>query len=198
MDFKNTTSLSSALLKETFLQVTEAWPADRLVVRVRYSRGAEFSGTCIYDTHRIYVNLGRTLRYPYRMETYCARGRKAWGTYYKPGSWIELCDGYQVCLFIFAHEFYHWLIKQAGRNTAQKESMCDRFAAKILLQDYGCELRDAHGKILSPGAWDHQDLLGFVAAARQPEPTAAPLTLSRAARNALLPADGDQFLLFKR
>ena len=100
MDFKNTTTLDSNLLRETFESAVAGWPTDPLVVRVRWSRGAEFSGTCVYATHRLYINLGRQLRYPYRMETHCARGRKAWGRYYKPSSFLELCDGYQVCLFI--------------------------------------------------------------------------------------------------
>lgn len=196
MDFKNTTTLDSNLLQETFSLAVAGWPADGLVVRVRWSRGADFSGTCIYATHRLYINLGRHLQYPYRMATYCARGRKAWGKYYKPGSFIELCDGYQVCLFIFAHEYYHWLVKQAGRNTAQKESMCDRFAARVLVDDYGCVLRDKHGRELPREQWDTQDLDAFVSRVRR-QPTAVPLPLHCAAREVIAPRDGQQLLMFR-
>lgn len=168
MDFRNTTTLNCELLRRTFIVAAEGWPTDRLTVRVRWSRGADFSGTCIYKTHCIYVNLGRHLRYPYALTTYCARSRKAWGRYYKPRSFIDLCDGYQVCLFIFAHEFYHRLIKAAGRNTSQKESMCDRFAARVLVDQYGCTLRDLHGRPLDREEWDIQDLERFVTSARQP------------------------------
>lgn len=167
MDFRNSTTLDSELLRQTFLLAVEGGPTERLVVRVRWSRGADFSGTCIYKTQRIYVNLGRHLLYPYALATYCARSRKAWGRYYKPRSFIDLCDGYQVCLFIFAHELFHWLIKAAGRNTAQKESMCDRFAARVLVDQYGCILRDPHGRPLRREDWDIQDLDRFVAATRQ-------------------------------
>ncbi len=196
MDFKNTTTLSSPLLHETFSLAVAGWPADRLVVRVRWSRGADFSGTCIYATHRLYINLGRHLRYPYRMATHCARARKAWGKYYKPSSFIELCDGYQVCLFIFAHEYYHWLVKQAGRNTARKESMCDRFAARVLVDDYGCVLRDKHGRPLPREQWDTQNLEAFVGRVRR-QPAAAPHLLRRAAREVIAPRDGEQLLMFR-
>ncbi len=197
MDFKNATSLDSTLLSRTFQAAVAGWPTDRLIVRVRWSRGADFSGTCVYDTHRVYINLGRHLRYPYRMQTYCARSRKAFGSYYQPASSLELCDGYQVCLFIFAHEYYHWLIKQAGRNTGQKESMCDRFAARVLVGQYDCRLLDKHGRLLPRAAWDFQDLEGFVAAARKPVGVPAGPAINRAAREALALHEGRQFLLFQ-
>ncbi len=196
MDFKNTTTLDSNLLRETFESAVAGWPIDQLVVRVRWSRGAEFSGTCVYATHRLYINLGRHLQYPYRMETHCARGRKAWGRYYKPSSFLELCDGYQVCLFIFAHEYYHWLVKQARRNTSQKESMCDRFAARVLIEDYGCVLRDKKGRPLPRHQWYTQDLDAFVAAAaRQPATVTRP-PRQRAAREVITENGSNQLLLF--
>jgi hypothetical protein len=196
MDFKNSTTLDSNLLRETFESSVAGWPTDQLVVRVRWSRGAEFSGTCIYATHRIYINLGRHLQYPYRLETHCARGRKAWGRYYKPSSFLELCDGYQVCLFIFAHEYYHWLVKQAGRNTSQKESMCDRFAARVLIEDYDCVLRDKHGRPLPRDQWYTQDLDAFVAAVVREPTTATPPQLQRAAREVITEKGSNQLLLF--
>ena len=196
MNFKNATTLDSNILRETFESAVADWPIEQLMVRVRWSRGSDFSGTCIYRTHRIYINLGRHLRYPYRMETYCARGKKAWGKYYKPGSFIELCDGYQVCLFVFAHEYFHWLVKQAGRNTSQKESMCDRFAARVLVDDYGCVLRDKHGRELPRHEWDAKNLDAFVAAAGREARIISP-PLPRAAREVIAPRDGDQLLLFQ-
>ncbi len=195
MNFASTLPLDEHVLRETFASAVEGWPVDPLIVRVRYSRGADFSGTCIYDTHRIYVNLGRHLKYPYHMHTYCARSRKAFGKYYKPSSIIELCDGYQVCLFIFLHEVYHWLIKQAGRNTAQKESMCDRFAARHLIDVYGCAFRDSKGRALPRDEWDIQDLDGFVAAARTTGGV-EPVAVKKAAREVKPPMDQTQFLLF--
>lgn len=196
MDFGNTTTLNSHLLRETFLSSVDGWPTDRLVVRVRWSRGADFSGTCVYDTSKIYINLGRHLCYPYHMQTYCARSRKAWGHYYKPTSAIELCDGYQVCLFIFLHEYYHWLVKQAGRNTAQKESMCDRFAVRVLVDQYACALRDKHGRPLPRREWDINNLNGFVIAAGLPASADAVARPSKAARETIPPSEDKQFLLF--
>jgi hypothetical protein len=129
------------------------------------------------------------------MQTYCARSRQAFGRYYKPATALELADGYQVCLFVFLHEIYHWLVKQAGRNTARKESMCDRFAARTMIDDYGCKLRDRNGQSVPRGEWDIQDLDEFVAAAR---PTGAPAPRpARAARGVRPPTEGPQFLLFK-
>lgn len=195
MDFENSTSLDSNILREIFADAIKHWPPDPIRTRVRWSRGADFSGTCIYDTRRIYINLGRHLTFPYAMRTYCARSRKAWGQYYKPTSTIYLADGYQVCLFVFAHEYYHWLIKKAGRNTAQKESMCDRFAARILVDQYGCRLCDKHGRPMPRREWDIQDLDGFVAAARSAAPVPRAARLPRPP--ALPPAARDgQFLLF--
>jgi hypothetical protein len=196
MDFKSTLSLNADLLRETFLAAVAGWPTGEIVVRVRWSRGADFSGSCVYATHRIHVNLGRHVRYPYQMQTYCARPRKAWGRTYKPISVLELADGYQVCLFIFLHEFYHWLVKKAGRNVSQKESMCDRFATRVLVDDYGCQLRDSGGRALPREHWDFQNLDGFVAAAKRP-PRPARAARPRAARQARPLLDGGQFLLFR-
>ena len=174
MDFANSTTLDSTLLRRSFLSAAGDWPTDPLTVRVRWSRGADFSGSCVYRTQRIYVNLGRHLRYPYALATYCARSRKAWGRYYKPRTFLDLPDGYQLCLFIFAHEFYHWLTRAARRNTSQKESMCDRFATRVLVDQCGCVLRDRHGHALHRQDWDIQDLDRFVMAARSQPRSARP------------------------
>lgn len=161
--FNNRTSLDSMTLMRMFTEVMSAWPIERLDVRVRYSRSSDFSGTLFYRTERVLVNLGRHLTYPYPMETYIARAvtiRKSW---WKPLHTIELADGYQVALFVFLHECYHWLIKRADRNIRQKESMCDRFAARTLVDLYGAQIYDPQGEPVPREEWDFQDLDRFVA-----------------------------------
>ena len=138
----------------------------RLTVRVRYSRGADFSGTCFYSDRRIHVNLGSHLVYPYRMKTYLARAKVVGRYWDKPLHTIELKDGCQVVAFVFLHELYHLLIKRAKRNTRQKESMCDRFAARFLTDRCGAIIRNDRGDPVPREEWDFQDLERFVAAAR--------------------------------
>lgn len=165
MIFKNTTALDEAALVRMFVSAVRPWPTDGLDVRVRYSRSSDFSGTCHYATNRLYVNLGKHLRYPYLMETYLARAVSSCAVWFKPLYSIELADGYQVVLFVLFHEYYHWLIKRARRNTRQKESMCDRFAARILVDRYGAAVRNPQGRLVPREAWDFQDLDRFVAPA---------------------------------
>src|SRR5437762_582497 len=102
-----------------------AWPHEGLKVLVRYSRGADFSGACYYGTGRIFVNLGQANAYPYALRTHIARARSGDGYWTRELYTITLADPYLLVLFIFLHEFYHWLVKRAGRNTRQKEGMCD-------------------------------------------------------------------------
>ena len=59
MDFHNSTALDGGRLQRLFVRHTAPYRHDRLRVCVRYSRGADFSGTCYYRNARIYVNLGR-------------------------------------------------------------------------------------------------------------------------------------------
>ena len=165
MIFKNTTHLQDATLRRMFVRATQTWPVDGLEVRIRYSRGSDFSGSCFYLSRRVHVNLGRHLTYPYLMETFIARTISAPTSWYKPLYTIELADGYQVVLFVLLHECYHWLIKCAGRNTRQKESMCDRFAARGLVDQCGTVIRDPSGRTVPREAWDFQDVDGFVARA---------------------------------
>ena len=54
-------------------EAVSGWAVGSLTVRARYSRGADFSGTCVYSDRKILVNLGRHLRYPYYMGTNLAR-----------------------------------------------------------------------------------------------------------------------------
>ena len=142
------------------------WKCDRLAVRVRWSRGAEFSGTCRYGARVITVNLGRGNAYPYGMDTHVARPRRNRTHWWRPVCEIELRDAHELALFVYLHELYHWLVKQARRNTRQKEGMCDRFAMRVLVDEYGCRLRDSKGRPVAREEWDIQDLLRFVEGAR--------------------------------
>ena len=130
------------------------------------------------------------------METYLARAVSSCAVWFKPLYSIELADGYQVVLFVLFHEYYHWLIKRARRNTRQKESMCDRFAARHLVWRFGAVVRTIKGNPVSCDEWDFQDLEGFVAAAR--DRRRRPSTAARLpARLADAPAPSDrQFELF--
>ncbi len=167
MNFRNTTHVDSDLLLTSIQDAIEGWPSDKLIVRVRYSRGAEFSGTCYYASNRIFVNLGRENRYPYRLLTHIARPRANRTHWWRELYSVDIASAHELVLFVFLHEFYHWLVKQARRNVRQKEGRCDRFATRILVDRYGAQVRDARGKPVSRDAWDFQDLNGFVAAARR-------------------------------
>ncbi|MBN1347446.1 MAG: hypothetical protein JXQ73_32450 [Phycisphaerae bacterium] len=175
MRFNNTTSLDSHRLERMFSRHAEPWSHGRLTVSVRYSRGADFSGTCFYGRHLAYVNLGRHIEYPYPIRTHIARARSNRRYWWKEIYTVDAADGYQLALFVFLHEYYHWLIKRAKRNTRQKESMCDRFATRVLVDDYGALVRDDQGRPVARQDWDFQDLDGFVAAAlprQKPRPAA--------------------------
>jgi hypothetical protein len=186
MQFRNTTSLDSERLHELFRHHAEPWTHDRLNVVVRYSRGAEFSGTCYYGRHQIYINLGRGNRYPYLIRTHIARAQSNRRYWWKEIYTVEASDACQLALFVFLHEFYHWLIKRAKRNTRQKESMCDRFATRCLADAYGAAIRDEKGQLVARGSWDIQDVFGFVAGALPKRPSV------RAARTVIHVPSGTQ------
>ncbi len=168
MIFKNSTHLNRQKLLIQFLDAARPYPVDDLTVSVRYSRGADFSGTCYYDTGRLFCNLGRHLDYPYTMATYIARTVSNGKQWSKPLYTIEFADGYQLALFILLHELYHWLVKRAGRNTRQKESMCDRFAARHLHDHHNCPIHTPEGTPAARADWLINDLDAFVAAATKP------------------------------
>ena len=167
MDFRNTTHVDSDLLLSSIHDAIDMWPSEKLIVRVRYSRGAEFSGTCYYASNRIFVNLGRQNKYPYRLLTHIARPRANRTHWWRELYSVDIASAHELVLFVFLHEFYHWLVKQARRNVRQKEGRCDRFATRVLVDRYGAQVRDARGKPVPRDAWDFQDLDGFVAAARR-------------------------------
>jgi hypothetical protein len=166
IDFHNSTDLPDERLIALCDEVVAGWAVGTIVVKVRYSRGADFSGTCFYTERRIHINLGRHLVYPYVMGTHLARARTVGRRWSKPIYTIVLADGCQVVLFVFLHELYHLLVRRARRNTRQKESMCDRFAARFLVDRFGVAVCDPEGVGVPREAWDFQDLDGFVAAAR--------------------------------
>jgi hypothetical protein len=202
MKIINRTSLDSAKLGEMVLGAVGTWPHDGLVVTVRYSRGAEFSGTCYYQTARIFINVGRHNQYPYAIRTAIARPRSNARCWWRELYTIAAADAYQLVLFVFLHEFYHWLVRKARRNVRQKEARCDRFAARILVDRCGAEVRDPHGRSVPRSAWDFQDLDHFVAAALRTRPrrpcrpaALTPIAVGPGGLPAAPPADR-QLLLF--
>ncbi len=194
IDFGNSTQMSSDRLLALFLEGLRGWSVGRITVRVRYSRGADFSGTCFYADKRVFINIGRHVKYPYRMDTNIARAKTRGRIWRRPLYSIEIKDDYQLALFVFLHELYHLLVKRAGRNTRQKEAMCDRFAARHLVDRFHAPIRRDTGTRALRGEWDFQDLDRFVAAAR--DHSLPPL---RAARRVLNPrgSSQEQMLLFK-
>ncbi len=201
MIFKNSTHLSSRNLEQMLREAITGWPSDRLRVAIRYSRGAEFSGTCCYATNRIYVNLGRNNSYPYQLQTHIARPKANKTHWWREAFSIEIAEPSQLVLFVFLHEFYHWLVKKARRNVRQKEARCDRFAARVLVDQHGAPVRDSSGRRVNRLAWDFQDLDSFVAAARkQPKKAARRPTKPRPVqptKQQSPPAIGQQLLLFR-
>jgi hypothetical protein len=195
IDFGNRTHLSDDRLLSLCYDGLAGWSVGKITLRVRFSRGADFSGTCFYADKRVFINLGRHLKYPYRMHTNLGKvkqiGERRWR---RPMYSVEMRDAYQVALFVFMHELYHLLVKRARRNTRQKESMCDRFAARHLVDRFGSIVRDDRGRAVARELWDFQDLDRFVAAARDPRyrgRTVRPLL-----KSASRPKQQGQLLLF--
>jgi len=187
MDFTNSTDLDSVRLQRLFVRHAGPYRHDKLAVRVRYSRGADFSGTCFYAHARIYVNLGRENAYPYLLGTQVAKSQSNRTHWWRETYRLVVGDAYQLALFVFLHEFYHYLVKQSGRSPRRKEALCDRFAARVLVDDYGARLLDSRGRPVARSRWDFQDVHALVAAAprvgRQGElfagfqPRAIPVTI---------------------
>jgi len=165
--FHNATGLDNERLRRMCFAPLAAWRLGGMTVQVRYSRSADFSGSCCYRTGRIRVNLGRHVAYPYKLATHLARARSNGRRWWKPIYTVELADAYQLVLFVFLHECFHFLVRRARRNTRQKESMCDRFAVRELVDRYGAVVRDSRGRLVTRPEWDFQDLEGFVTAARR-------------------------------
>jgi hypothetical protein len=174
MEFRNSTALDGDFLNRTFLRHTAPYRHDQLRVSVRYSRGADFSGTCYYREARIFVNLGRHVKFPYLMGTHVAKARSDRTRWWRETYRLSLADGYQLALFVYLHELYHHLVKAAGHSPRRKESRCDRFAARALVDHYGCQMFDSRGEPVPRERWDFQDVQAFVAKAPK---AAAPLSV---------------------
>lgn len=193
IDFANSTSLCDKRLLRMFKGGMDGWSVGNLTVRVRYSRGADFSGTCFYADRRIYINLGRHLKFPYKLATNLAKVKVVRRGWRRPVVTIEMGDACELAMFIFMHELYHLLVKRARRNTRQKESMCDRFAARYLVDHFQSPIRDGKGRPVPRDVWDFQDLEGFVAAAKDKRRSAKAARLPLSAPNR---AKTGQLLLF--
>ncbi len=165
MEFANSTDLDSARLERLFRRHAAPYRHDRLKVRVRYSRGADFSGTCFYAHACIFVNLGRHNTYPYVLGAQIAKSRSNRTHWWRETYRLVVADGYQLALFVFLHELYHYLVKLAGRSPRRKEARCDRFAARALVDYYGVRVLDARGRPVARERWDFQDLDALVATA---------------------------------
>jgi hypothetical protein len=179
MQFHNATRLDTQRLAELFERHSAPYRHDRLAVRVRYSRGADFSGTCYYNEGRIFVNLGRHVQFPYLLSTHIARARSAPGVWWREDYRLVINDAYQLVLFVYLHELYHYLVKQAKRNPKRKEAMCDRFATRVLVDYCHCRVVDTAGRPVPRGHWDIQDVRAFVAAAPRAVPARSTTTAPR-------------------
>ncbi len=166
IDFHNSTHLDSERILRFCRDMAEGWNLGRVELRVRFSRGADFSGACYYRERRIFVNLGAHLEYPYSLKTNLARAKSARTHWHREVFAIELESAYQLVYFVFLHELYHLKIHVARRNRRQKEAMCDRFAARVLVDRFGLVVINHEGAAVPRETWDFQDLDGFVSAAR--------------------------------
>lgn len=136
-----------------------------LRVRVRPSRRSAFSGSCYYRDARLFINVGRRNRYPFVIPTHVARARTTRNGWSRVVYQLTVADAYQLALFVYLHELYHYLVSAAGRGIRRREGMCDRFAVRRMVAAYGCPLLDYHGRPAPRAEWDFQDVEGFVAAA---------------------------------
>lgn len=182
MDFANSTHLDGERLARLLRDGMQGWPVGAVTVRVRYSRGADFSGTCFYADRRIFINLGSHLRYPYDMASNLGKVQAVGRRWFRPTYLLRLHNPYELVVFIFMHELYHLLVKLSRRNTRQKESMCDRFAARFVVDRFGARVIDDGGADVPRELWEFQDLDGFVAAAREPAPGKAARRPRRSSR----------------
>jgi hypothetical protein len=165
MKFVNATHLDSRALRQAFEHHSSPYRHDELSVRVGYTRSTPFRGACFYRDARIRVNIGRRNRYPFALATYVAKARKRGRGWSREPLYLELADAGELALFIYLHELYHFLVQRAGRGIRRKEAMCDRFATRVLVDEYRCVLRDGMGQVAPRAMWDFQDLEAFVAGA---------------------------------
>lgn len=165
VNFSNTTALDSDRLHAMFVRHTQPYCHEKLTVRVRFSRSSDFSGSCYYRDSRIFINLGRKNKYPYRLYVHLAKAQSNRRYWWRRASFLTVQDAYELALFIYLHELFHFLVKQAGRSTRRREAMCDRFAARVLVDQMGRNITDKFNREIPRSLWDFQDLEGVVAAA---------------------------------
>lgn len=163
---RNTTDMKDEALGELFRAGLHGWNAGTIRLWVRYSRGADFSGTCYYADQRVFINIGRHVAYPYHLKSNIARAKTHGRVWRRPLYSLEIRSNYQLALFIFMHELFHILVKRSKRNTRQKEGMCDRFAARHLVDRHDVRVFDHKGLPADRCDWDFQNLDGFVARAQ--------------------------------
>jgi hypothetical protein len=163
MNIVNHTTLATERLVGMFLRAAGQWSPLALNVVVRYARSAIYSGTFAAHPDRIYINLGRNNRYPLQIDTAIARAHSARGCWWKPTYHVVAENEYQLALFIFLHELYHYLIHRAQRNPRKKEAMCDRFAVRYLVDHCRLEVFDSAKRPVARDEWLFQNLDRFVA-----------------------------------
>lgn len=166
MEIINHTELSTRRIETMFNRATAGWASTRLKVVVRYSRGAKYSGTFASHPSRIYVNIGRNNKYPMKIETSIAKAVSFRNSWWKPTYYIKVENAYQLALFVFLHEFYHYLVFRARRNPRRKEAMCDRFAIRYLVDHCKLKVFDSSRQPVHRSKWLFQDLDNFVATSR--------------------------------
>lgn len=177
MDFRNRTSLLDTRLYPLILRHTEPFDHSAIRVRFKHSRGAQFSGSCYYRTSTLNVNISPRNSYPYALSTHVARPQSNATHWWRELYELTLADAYQLALFIYLHELCHYLIKRAGRSVKRREGACDRFAARVLIDQYGCPLRDSHGREPPRDSWDilnFDSLLDDAPRATEPRPPDPP------------------------
>ena len=193
MILHNRTELDTLELESLLRRHIDGWPHDGVTVFVRYSRSADFSGACYYNSGRLFINIGRHVRCPYRIAARIARAKTRGRFWSRQGNYVIVTSACQLVLYVFLHEFYHWLVKQAGRNLRQKEAMCDRFAARVLVDHYKARILDAKDNDVPRDSWDWQDLETFVRRAATKTPAASrevPVAATTAPAEAGTPAAG--------
>ncbi len=166
MNIINKTELSSKRIESMFSRATQGWATRRLKVVVRYSRGAKYSGTFASHPPRIYINIGRNNKYPMKIDTSIAKAISFKNSWWKPTYHIKVENPYQLALFVFLHEFYHYLVFKARRNPRRKEAMCDRFAIRYLVDHCKLKVFDSSRQPVPRSKWLFQDLDAFVATKR--------------------------------
>jgi hypothetical protein len=126
LQFRNDTALDTDRLTALIIRHTAPYPHLGLQVTIRDSRKAPFSGTCFYLEGRIFVNIGRHNRYPYRFATLLAKAQSANGRWWREAYFITVADAYQLALsFICTNCFTTWSSSPDEARNAKKACATD-------------------------------------------------------------------------